>query len=215
MDLEEVQLPVFAKINLTLEVLGRRPDGYHPIRSVIQTITLGERITLAPADRFSFRCSVPQLENEENLVVRAWKALEALRPLPPMTIFLEKAIPWQSGLGGGSADAAALIRGLCRLLQWDPGRETLCQLGLSLGADLPAAMAGGAVLAEGIGERITPLPSGPSLPLVILKPDVSFSTAQMYRRIDAHPSPPDDGLSAAMADALREMCIRDSGKIAG
>lgn len=200
---EKLILPVFAKVNLTLEVLGRRPDGYHPIRSVLQTVTLGERIRLRPASRFSFHCSRPELENEENLVVRAWRKLESLRPLPPMEVTLEKAIPWQSGLGGGSADAAALIRGICRLLDWNPGPEALLELGLSLGADLPAALTGGAVLAEGIGERITPLEEGPSIPLVILKPRVSFSTARMYQRIDSCPSAPAAHWEG-MAQALRE-----------
>lgn len=197
--MEELEFPVFAKINLILEVLGRRPDGYHPIRSVLQTITLEERLRLVPAEAFSFHCNIPQLENPQNLVVRAWRAVEALRPLPPMAVTLEKAIPWQSGLGGGSADAAALIRGLCRLLGWHPGRETLLRLGLSLGADLPAALTGGAVVAEGIGEQITPLPDGPSLPLAILKPPVSFSTAQMYQRIDRCPPAPQGDLPAMTA----------------
>ena len=197
-----IAFPVFAKVNLTLEVLGRRPDGYHPIRSVLQTVTLEERLLLTPAAAFSFSCSRKELENDQNLVVKAWRKLEALRPLPPMAVTLEKAIPWQSGLGGGSADAAALIRGLCRLLGWQPAPQALLELGLSLGADLPAALAGGAVLAQGIGERITLLETGPALSLVVLKPAVSFSTGEMYRRMDGCPPAPAAD-PAAMARALR------------
>ena len=96
-----------AKINLTLEVVGRRDDGYHALRSVMVPLELGDELQIEPAARFSFTCSDPALENDDNLVVRA--AL-ALKPPPDYTMILNKVIPAQAGLGGGSSDAAAVLR---------------------------------------------------------------------------------------------------------
>ena len=206
--MEQVTEKARAKLNLTMEVLDRRPDGYHNIRSVMVFLDLWDRVTVEKAPAFSFRCSDPALDGPENLAVRAWEALRARYPAGPVSIRLTKRTPCQSGMGGGSADAAAVLRGLNRLFRLGLSREELCRVGRSLGADVPACVLEGGVLAEGIGERVTPFSPG-ELHFVVLKPGASFSTPRMYARLDQTPGarPPGDhramAAAAAAGDARR------------
>ena len=194
-----------AKINLTMEVFQRRADGYHEVRSVLQSVSLRDRLILTPLPgrELEFSCDVPELGGEDNLVMRAYRLLEARHPLGGVRMRLEKAIPCQSGMGGGSADCAGALRGLCRLFGLELPREELMALGAELGADVPACLDGRPVLAEGIGEKLTPLEAGPPLELVILMPPAAFSTPEMYRRLDRRevlPSPvPLDGRIRGLA----------------
>ena len=178
-----------AKINLGLEILGKRRDGYHEIRSLMQSITLADRIeiTSLTADRMRMVCPDSDLpENEQNLVLRAAVLLrEHTGVRAGARLVLRKQIPIGSGLGGGSSDAAATLVGLNRV--WGlrlPHRE-LIRIGSRLGSDVPFFIRGGTQLAEGRGERLTRLPSLPRLPVVILFPSVAVSTASIYgdRRI--------------------------------
>jgi 4-diphosphocytidyl-2-C-methyl-D-erythritol kinase len=177
-----------AKINLTLEVLTRREDGYHTLRSVMVPIGLYDRITLTPTvqPHFSVRLpggapADPDLERD-NLVLRA---LEAAEVRAPLLVSLEKAIPVGGGLGGGSSDAAAVLRhvmsgGLGPLHQRD-----WIALAERLGSDVPFFLAGTAALVEGTGERITPLGVLPGWWVVVVRPKVAVSTAGAYRLLDA------------------------------
>lgn len=179
-----------AKLNLSLDVTGRRADGYHLLSMVCQTVTLSD--TLAFERRpGGLRVMCPGAQGipdgPGNLVYRAAEAFfrETGETDQSVTIIVTKRIPSQAGLGGGSADAAAALRGLCRLYRRPLSYERLCVLALGIGADVPFCIQGGTALAEGIGERLTPLPEMPACTIVLCKPQVGISTAEAYRKIDA------------------------------
>jgi 4-diphosphocytidyl-2-C-methyl-D-erythritol kinase len=160
-----------AKLNLTLEVLGRRPDGYHEIKSVIQTIDLCDTIWLEPADDIHFQCSEPGLQSSDNLAYRAASLLrEAIGGEKGALVRVEKKIPLASGLGGGSSDAAAVLLGLNELWKLALPLERLEVLATRLGSDVPFFLHRGAALVEGRGERVTPLPFTPEFWSVLLRP---------------------------------------------
>lgn len=178
-----------AKINLTLDITGRRPDGYHTMQMVMQAVDLCDRVTITrrPQPGILLRCSRPDLpQGPGNL---AWRAAERFlaqvgRPGDGLEIVLEKRIPSQAGLAGGSADGAGVLRGLNALYGSPLSEEALCALALPLGADVPFCLVGGTVLAQGIGEAFTPLPALPACHIVIAKPQVGVSTAAAFARFD-------------------------------
>lgn len=190
--------PAPAKINLALAVTGRREDGYHLLDSLVTFTAFGDRIGLAPAaeDRFTLsgRFGEALSADADNLVTRARDRLRAaLAPIgqatPPVHIHLEKNLPIASGIGGGSADAAATLRGL--LLLWRavlPG-DTLEALALGLGADVPMCLASRPLLARGIGEAITPV-ALPALPMVLANPLVGVSTPAVFKALASRNNPP-------------------------
>ena len=146
------------KINLVLEVLGKRDDGYHEIRSLMQTVSLCDVLTFEEADDISFECTEPSLQNVENLVVKAAELLRQVTGCPKgMSIKLEKCIPWGTGLGGSSSDAAATLLVLNKLWNLNLKTPDLVGLAAKLGSDVPFFIYGGAALSEGKGERVTPL----------------------------------------------------------
>lgn len=179
-----MRLRACAKINLTLEVLGRRPDGYHDIASVFQAISLFDTLTLEESESLSLRCSLPDLEGEGNLALKAARALQqATGCRAGASITLEKGIPVAGGLGGGSSDAAATLVGLNRLWRLDLAPSRLAQVAASVGSDVPYFLVGGTALVEGRGERVTPLPPAPPLWVVLLLAPQSSpgaKTAQLY-----------------------------------
>lgn len=174
-----------AKLNLTMEVLGKRQDGYHNIRSIMQFITLADVIELTEAEQFSFWCDDPALLGENNLAVKAFRLMEHRFGAKPVSIRLFKKVPYMSGMGGGSADCAAVLAGINHLQKLGASYIQLMEAGKSLGADVPACLAGGTLLAEGIGERITQLAQKNPLHFCVIKPRVSFSTPEMYGRMDS------------------------------
>ncbi len=191
-----------AKINLTLDVGQRRPDGYHEIRSVMQTISLHDTLTVVPASQPGVHLTITGEEalgvpsDESNLVHKAAVRLQkiaAARQLLPgsesgLEITLHKRIPSQAGLGGGSSDAAATLLAVNVLLDLHLSLARLSEIGAALGADVPFFLTGGTALAEGLGERLTPLPPlSPAWPLVVIKPDAGVSTAAAYAALDAVP----------------------------
>jgi 4-diphosphocytidyl-2-C-methyl-D-erythritol kinase len=170
-----------AKINLTLEVLARRDDGYHGIRSVMVPLELADELSIEPSAQFSFICDWGELASERNLAVAAVRALGAV---PPMRIELRKRIPVQAGLGGGSSDAAAVLRAaMDGAFGPQPHRDWLI-LARTLGSDVPFFLAGTAALVEGTGERITPAGAIPRWYATIVKPPASISTAAAYAELD-------------------------------
>lgn len=200
-------VPAYAKINLTLEVLGRRTDGYHDLVSVMQTIALHDMIGLrpAPAGSYTLDCDDPALAGDDNLVLRAARLLAGTLDPPPTTgaaIELRKAIPAQAGLGGGSSDAACVLGMLYRMWDGHLSGEHLCELAAQLGSDVPFFLGGGTALVRGRGEHIAGLPDGEPLWLVLLKPPVAVSTAAAFKALT-----PDDygdgSASDAVAGALR------------
>lgn len=199
-----MRLAAHAKVNLTLEVLGTRPDGYHELRSVVSTIPLHDDVELldAPAGEVTVEMTgdgmeAPRVPCEANLAVRAARALAAAAGVSRgVRIRIVKRVPVGAGLGGGSADAAAVLNGLNELWGLGLSKERLCAIGAELGSDVPALVLGGMVLMEGRGERVTPLvrrargarptTGGPRLSrpfddrFVLRIPPVNASTARVY-----------------------------------
>lgn len=184
-----MKVEAHAKINLTLEVLGVRPDGYHDLRSIVLPVPLHDDITLSP-DNDVVVVMPGDIPQEKNL---AWKAADTLRRATGCTrgvrIEIEKHIPSGAGLGGGSADAAAVLNALNIAWNLNLPKERLCTLAAEVGSDVPALTLGGAVLMEGRGERVTPLADSPladfPLPdmsrLVLRTPSVFVSTPAVFR----------------------------------
>lgn len=177
-----------AKVNLTLDVLGRRPDGYHEVQMVMTTLALADTLVVSPGAGAlvvtAAAAGVPS--GPENLVYRAALLLRAAagRPEARAHIAIQKRIPAAAGLGGGSADAAAALLALNRLWGLALPAEQLAQIALRLGADVPFCLTGGTMLAEGIGERLSPLPPAPAVPVVVATPQVAWpgpKTATVYR----------------------------------
>lgn len=183
-----VELTAPAKINLTLDVLGRRADGYHAVAMVMQSVDLCDRVCLTPAADISLTVNQPHLAADATNL--AWQAALLLRDYAGVAagvhIRLEKVIPMAAGLAGGSTDAAAVLKGLNQLWRLGLPREELARLGARLGSDVPFCVYGGTMLATGRGERVTPLPPLPSCWVVLVTPPVSVSTAWVYRRFQPH-----------------------------
>jgi 4-diphosphocytidyl-2-C-methyl-D-erythritol kinase len=183
-------LPSFAKINLTLRVLGRRTDGYHEIETVFQTVTLHDRLTFAARDddRIELACDAPGVPcDETNLVHRAALALRRRYGTNRgARIDLEKKIPAGGGLGGGSSNAAVALVGLARLWEIETDQRALAQIGATLGADVPFLLTGGTALGMGLGTDIHALPDLPPKQLLIVTPPIEVSTAAAYKSLNAH-----------------------------
>lgn len=223
----------FAKLNLTLDVLDRRADGYHDIKSIMQTVSLHDDVLvdlggegwqvhcyreLLPPDADEnttpelVTCGLPQ--DRDNL---AWKAAEAFYartglPREGLEIFISKRIPMQAGLGGGSADAAAVLRGMNELFERRVSDARLEEIAGDVGSDVPFCVRGGTVLAEGRGEVLSPLPPLPECVFVICKPDFSISTPELFKKLDmvrSHHHPDTAGIVAALKTRdLPQLCRR-------
>lgn len=188
-----------AKINLTLDVTRRREDGYHELKMVMQTIDLHDEITISEIGEskieFTMNRDLPDgCPPEDNLVYKAAKLMQETYSLPDgFRIKLKKNIPAAAGLAGGSSDCAATLSGINKLCGLGLDKEELCKLGVKLGADVPFCIMKGTMLSEGIGEILTPLADLPPLWVVLIKPDISVSTAFVYshlnlQRVYTHPN---------------------------
>ena len=183
-------LPSFAKINLTLRVLGRRADGYHELQTVFQTISLQDELTFSARDdsRFELVCDAPAAIpcDEMNLVHRAAVALgERYGVSRGARVELRKKIPAGGGLGGGSSNAAVALVGLARLWEIETELGTLAEIGATLGADVPFFLTGGTALGTGRGTDIHPLQDLPQKYLLLITPGVNVSTAEAYKSLNA------------------------------
>lgn len=172
----------YAKVNLTLSVGNKREDGYHNISSIMQTISLCDILTLKKSDKISLVSDCKFLPTDErNLAVQAAKLFfEKTAIRGGVDIELKKNIPVSAGLGGGSADAAAVLRGLNRLYKTRLTDGELCDMGAKLGADIPFCVIGGTALAEGIGERLTPIANNTKMYFIVSPRGKGVSTKQMY-----------------------------------
>jgi 4-diphosphocytidyl-2-C-methyl-D-erythritol kinase len=179
-----VQVKAHAKINLSLRVLHQREDGFHEIETTIAPISLHDSLQIETAPQFLFRCNDPTLSTgEDNLVIRAARAFFAQTKIAPdVSISLEKSIPHGAGLGGGSSDAAATLRGLNKFFTTNLAREKLVQLAAGIGSDVPFFLQSGGAICRGRGEIVesTTLPA--PLELVLFKPLFCVSTAWAYSR---------------------------------
>ena len=182
--MQQITLRAAAKLNMTLDITGVRPDGYHLLQMVMQTVSLYDTLTLRREERISLHCD--HLPNPDNL---AWRAAEAFFAHTGVKggvrITLDKQIPIQSGMAGGSADAAAVLKGLDILYETHLGLPALRELGLSLGADVPYCLMGGTALVEGIGEQVIPVPQMRTGAFAILKPEWGVSTAAAFAAYDS------------------------------
>lgn len=177
-----------AKLNLYLHVLGRRADGYHDLESLVAFVDIGDTLHAVPAPEFSFAVTGPMApafacdDSEDNLCVRAARALAThLGRRPDVSLTLTKRLPVASGIGGGSADAAATLRLLCHLWGTAVPEDELAAIGLSLGADVPACLAGVAAEMRGVGERVRPVAALPPAAVVLVNPGVALATARVFR----------------------------------
>jgi len=191
--MSEVRIPALAKVNLRLEVLGKRPDGFHELRTIFQSISLRDELRLRSTRKSGIELRVRgnvSLSNEPvegNLVYRAVDALrQELRQRDGIAIELCKAIPAGRGLGGGSSDAASALIGYLRLAKKQLPRERLFELAATLGADVPFFLEGGRALGIGKGDEIYPLPDIPKLHLLVVSPNaIHVPTPDAYRWLDA------------------------------
>lgn len=181
--LQTITLSARAKINLTLDVLGKRPDGYHEVAMIMQTVELADLVHLHQADSILIETDDPRLPgNESNLAYRAAALLRRECGTDRgVHIRLEKKIPMAAGLAGGSSDAAAVLKGLVQLWELPLTPKDLSRLGASLGSDVPFCLYGGTALATGRGEVITQLRDLPSRPVVLAKLPVDVVTASVYK----------------------------------
>lgn len=179
-----------AKLNLALDVIGRRADGYHDLRTVMQTIDWCDTVTVDKADSgIHLSCDGGIPEDETNIAYRAAALFaDAVGCKHGFSVKVEKSIPAQAGMAGGSTDGAAVLRGLNELMNYPLTREQLLSLGAKLGADVPFCILGGTALATGIGTELTPLPPMPSCYFVVSKPQGGVSTPEAYRLLDNAPT---------------------------
>lgn len=185
--MRKLSLKALAKINLALDVTGKREDGYHLVRMIMQTIHLYDRLEITRKDTvgIDIRTNLAFLPtNENNLVWKAARLLMEEFQLPGgVDVRLSKRIPVAAGLAGGSTDAAAMLYGMNKLYELGLSREQLMERGLKVGADVPFCLMRGTALAEGIGEELTSLPPMVKCPVLIAKPGISVSTKAVYQKL--------------------------------
>ena len=179
----------FAKVNLTLDVLDKRPDGYHNLKSIMQTISVRDdvEIDVGTGKPWKLECTMEGIPTDERNL--AWKAAKVFcdtlgKDPEGLNIRITKRIPTQAGLGGGSADAAAVLRALNRYYDSPLSLPALAELGAAVGSDVPFCTLCGTAMVEGKGEKIRKLPDMPDCCFVICKPEFSASTPELYRKLD-------------------------------
>ena len=200
-----------AKINVCLHVLGKRTDGYHTLESIMVPLELHDtlELTVSPTDTIALACDDPPTANpEDNLVMRVAQAMQTRFSLRGFQIHLKKRIPVASGLGGGSADAAAALRGLNRLFNLGLSLDALAEIGLAFGADIPFCVFERPAFVQGIGEQLTFLPDKHSVPVWLGTPNIRLSTAQVFSHVTA-----DDMSVPLLDDLLRAWAQADDSQL--
>jgi len=205
--MDQLSLKAMGKINLGLDVLGRRDNGYHDVRMIMQSVQIYDRILLSKTDENGIKLVTNRSylpTDESNLAYKAAKLLmDEFELEGGLTIDLKKFLPVAAGMAGGSTDAAAVLVGMNRMYKLGLNQEQLMSRGVTLGADIPFCIMRGTVLSEGIGEILTPLPAAPKCHVLIAKPGVSVSTKYVYEQIDSHEiehHPDLDGMIQAIKD---------------
>lgn len=181
------QIKAYGKINLGLDVLGRLPSGYHEVRMVMQTVGIYDELTFERTESgIEITTDAAELSTgEDNLIYKAARLMiEKYHIREGIRIHLQKNIPIAAGMAGGSTDAAAAMKGISRLFDLDAGLLELMEAGVEIGADVPYCVIGGTALAEGIGEKLTPLELAPECYVLVAKPDINVSTKYVYEHLD-------------------------------
>lgn len=203
----------YAKINLTLDVLGKREDGFHEIISIMQTISLCDELTIKKAEEgvlVSWNLDLPCDKN--NTVFRAASLMkEKYNIKEGIDIFIQKKIPIAAGLAGGSADAAATIIGINKLFGLDLTLLQMQEIGVLVGADVPFCLLKGSAIAKGIGERLIPIKCDPKCYVIVVKPDIDISTRDIYEQMDATIIPRRPNVKFA-AEAIQAGDIKNVGQ---
>lgn len=202
--MDELNLKALAKINIGLDVLGKREDGYHEVRMIMQTIHLFDRLqikkTKEPGIRISSNLYYLPV-NENNLIYKAANLMmEEFSIKEGIEVYLEKHIPVAAGMAGGSTDAAATLYGLNKMFDLGLNMPKLKERGVKIGADVPYCLMRGTALAEGIGERLTSLPPMPKCPVLVAKPGVSVSTKFVYENLRLHEDTPHPDIDRLIED---------------
>lgn len=211
--MDAIEIKAMAKVNLGLDVVGRRANGYHDVKMVMQTVNLYDTLTLTKIEEgIRITSNTGELPlNEDNLIYKAARQLmEYTGKKMGVSIHLKKRIPIAAGMAGGSTDAAATLLGLNELYNLNLTKETLAQVGVKIGADVPYCIYGGTCLSEGIGEVLTKLPDAPDCYLVIAKPPISVSTKYVYENLHIEnvvKHPDIDGMVRAIREADPEGVI--------
>ena len=211
--ISHLRLKAYGKINLGLDVLGKREDGYHQVRMIMQTVGLHDSIDIYRKARqgIAVESNLYYLpNNEQNLAYRAAALLmEEFGVDAGLSIRLRKFIPVSAGMAGGSSDAAAVLFGVNKMFGLGLSKEQLMERGLKLGADVPYCLMRGTALSEGIGEKLTALPPIPQCQVLIAKPAVNVSTKTVYENLDAmEPREEDHPDIDGMVEAIRQRDIR-------
>ena len=203
--MNKIELKALGKINLGLDVLGRRENGYHDVRMVMQTLYLYDQITITKKETpgIELKTNLFYLPvDQNNLAYKAAKLLmDEFGIEEGVSIYLDKHIPVAAGMAGGSSNAAAVLFGINRMFDLGLSQQDLMDRGVTLGADVPYCIMRGTVLAEGIGEILTPLPALPKCYVLIAKPPISVSTKLVYEKLDSHEiedHPDIDGILAGL-----------------
>lgn len=218
--MDDISLKALAKINLGLDVVRRREDGYHEVRMIMQTIHLYDRlkITKMKTPGIEIHSNLPFLPvNENNLVYKAGKLLmDEFGIREGVRVDLLKRIPVAAGMAGGSSDAAAMLYGMNQLFGLKLSRQALMERGVTIGADVPYCLMRGTALAEGIGEKLKQLPPMVKCPVLIAKPQISVSTKFVYQnlKLDEHTVHPDiDRLIQDIRNKDLQAAVRDMGNV--
>ncbi|HBP24922.1 MAG TPA: 4-(cytidine 5'-diphospho)-2-C-methyl-D-erythritol kinase [Oribacterium sp.] len=211
--MNHIKLQAYGKINLSLDVLRQRPNGYHDVRMIMQTVKLHDNIDLerSTTPGIQLKTNLPFLPvNENNLMYRAAKLLmDEFHIKEGVRMSLRKVIPVAAGMAGGSADAAAVLYGMNRLFDLRLSLEELKARGVQLGADIPFCLMRGTALSEGIGEILTPLPALPNCSIVLAKPGISVSTKTVYENLHVNALPPEAHPNVdQVIDALKAQDVR-------
>jgi len=213
--MKAIKVPAYAKINLILRILGKRRDGFHTLNTILQTIDLRDELTFEfePATKFNInlKLSDPKIpDDESNLIYRACQAFHKTHPLKHrVKINVEKRIPIQSGLGGGSSDAASTLIALSRLNDWTVPIKELHRIAATLGSDVPFFLEGGTALGTVRGDKIRKLDDWPALNLLLVIPDVSCSTSAIYEEYDRRNLLTPESKSIKIRDVQRPESQRD------
>ena len=213
MEADSLSIPAYAKINLSLEVIGRRDDGYHEVATILQTVDLADTVTVAPGQGLTVECDDADLSGERNIV---WDAALALAKhagvTPNAHITIEKRIPVAAGLGGGSSDAAAALRGLNALWGLNLPVPELVSVAGSLGSDVPFLLTGGTSLGAGRGDQLEPLPAVETTRLLLVAPGgtISRKTPTLYGALT-----PDDYSDGEQTRRLADSAVLTTATLTG
>lgn len=212
--ISHLRLKAHGKINLALDVLGRREDGYHEVRMIMQTVGLHDRIDIYRTAEPGIRLKTNLFylpDNEQNLAYKAARLLmDEFGVKEGVSINLRKFIPVSAGMAGGSTDGATVLFGVNKMFDLGLSTEQLMERAVKLGADVPYCLMRGTALSEGIGEKLTPLPPVPQCQVLIAKPAVSVSTRVVYESLDAMKLMPEDHPDIdGMLDAIRRQDLRE------